>query len=116
MTRGRKFGLNFALGAQQQSLVDVRAIKGCNMRVFLRISDMRDWKHIKPYIPSKLAVGFGPEARRDITKFKSGEAVLVSRWTGELRVRLDLPKVLPKDPLLESLMAEEKLGEAKWGH
>ena len=38
LNEGRKFGLNFILCSQQQSLVDVRAIKSCNVYLFFRIS------------------------------------------------------------------------------
>ena len=104
VTEGRKYGLNFILAAQQQSLVDVRAIKGCNVRVFMRISDFRDWKQIRPYVPSRLGISFGAEAtsKRDISKFKSGEAIIVSRWTGDLRVRLSMPPISPREPLMEA--------------
>lgn len=102
MTGGRKYGLNFVLCSQQQSLVDVRAIRGCNVRLFLRISDEGDWKKVRGYMPDSLRIGF-KESKNDITKFKSGEAVLVSRWTGDRRVQLAMPAVTPRQPLIEAL-------------
>lgn len=107
LTGGRKYGLNFALCSQQQSLVDVRAIRGCNVRIFLRISDEGDWKKIKAYIPDNLNIGF-KEGKNDITKFQSGEAVLVSRWTGDRRVQLAMPDVTPRRPLIEALEAGQE--------
>ncbi|TAL42383.1 MAG: DUF87 domain-containing protein [Salinibacterium sp.] len=105
MTGGRKYGLNFILCSQQQSLVDVRAIRSCNVRVFLRISDEGDWKKVRAYMPENLSIGFkAGEKRNDITKFKSGEAVLVCRWIGEdKRVQLALPEVTPRQPLIEAM-------------
>jgi len=107
MTGGRKYGLNFVLCSQQQSLVDVRAIRGCNVRLFLRISDEGDWKKVRNYMPEKLNVGF-KEGKNDITRFQSGEAVLVSRWTGDRRVQLMKPEVAPRQPLIEAMDAEDE--------
>lgn len=103
VTEGRKFGLNFMLCSQQQSLVDVRAVKGCNMLIFMRISTQADWKVIKPYIPDKLKIEFGTDDKRyDIRHFADGEALMISRWTGSLRVRLMKPEVGPRKFLDEA--------------
>lgn len=107
MTGGRKYGLNFILCSQQQSLVDIRAIRGCNVRVFLRISDEGDWKKIRNYVPDSLGIGFkNGDKRHDITHFESGEALLISRWTGDRKVQLMLPDVTPRQPLIEAMAAE----------
>lgn len=93
LTGGRKFGLNFILGTQRPSLVDSNVIAGCNVRLFMRISEAKDWKKLKPYVPPKCSVQFGGDARRDIARFQSGEALALSRWFNTQRVRLDLPEV-----------------------
>lgn len=112
ITGGRKYGLNFVLCSQQQSLVDIRAIRGCNVRIFLRISDEGDWKKIKSYVPSGLGIGFkNGDKRHDITHFGSGEALLISRWTGDRRVQLEYPKVTPRQPLIDA-MAERAENES----
>lgn len=104
VTGGRKYGLNFVLCSQQQSLVDSRAIRGCNVRIFLRISDEGDWKKIRNYVPDSLRIGFKDgDKRHDISNFASGEALLISRWTGDRRVQLMLPQVSPRKPLLEAM-------------
>jgi DNA helicase HerA-like ATPase len=94
ITGGRKFGLNFILSSQRSSLVDSNIIAGCNVRIFMRTSEAKDWKKVlKGYIPSKLA-SFG--GRNDIAKFDSGEAVVVSRWLPTMRVRLRTPSTRVK--------------------
>ncbi len=93
ITGGRKFGLNFVLGTQRQSLVDSNVIAGCNVRLFMRISEAKDWKKLKPYIPPRCPVQFGGNVKRDIARFASGEVLALSRWFGTQRVRLDLPEV-----------------------
>lgn len=106
VTGGRKYGLNFVLCSQQQSLVDIRAIRGCNVRIFLRISDEGDWNKIRKYVPESLGIGFkNGDKRHDITHFGSGEALLISRWTGDRRVQLEYPKVTPRQPLIEAMAA-----------
>lgn len=91
-TAGRKFGLNVLLSSQSQSLVDANLYKQCNVRIFLRTSEFQDWnKRIKRYIPPTLGIGF--EA---IRKFDTGEAVVLSRWTPDARVRLLPPRVAVK--------------------
>lgn len=106
VTEGRKFGINFILCSQQQSLVDVRAVKGCNMHILLRVSSQSDWKVISKYIPPKLHVEFGTDDKRyDIRHFHDGEAVIVSRWTGTVRTRLLMPTVGPRDFLKEGAVA-----------
>ncbi len=89
VTGGRKFGLIFLLSAQRPSLVDINAISGCNVRIFLRVSEERDYKRIKPYLPR--AISF---AR--LSHFESGEAVIYSRWfSGTVHSRLLRPSVAP---------------------
>ncbi len=108
LTGGRKYGLYFVLCSQQQSLVDIRAVKSCNVHIFLRISAEGDWKKIRAYLPENLSIGFkNGDKRNDITKFDSGEAVLVCRWTGDRRVQLALPEVSPRQPLIEAMQLEE---------
>lgn len=94
ITGGRKFGLNFVLSSQRSSLVDSNVIAGCNVRVFMRTSEVKDWKKvIKGYVPPGVKVTFGGSPKTDISKFESGEALVVSRWLKPARIRLDLPSV-----------------------
>lgn len=93
ITGGRKFGLNFVLSTQRQSLVDSNIIAGCNVRLFMRVSEAKDWKKLKPYVPPNFPVMFGGGAKKDIRAFASGEAIALSRWFKPCRVRLDLPSV-----------------------
>lgn len=93
ITGGRKFGLNFILSTQRQGLVDSNVIAGCNVRLFMRISEAKDWKKMKEYIPPRFPVGFGGAKKFDIRNFESGEALALSRWFDSQRVRLDLPSV-----------------------
>lgn len=93
ITGGRKFGLSFILSTQRQGLVDSNVIAGCNVRLFMRISEAKDWKKMKEYIPPKFNVGFGGVKNRDIRNFESGEALALSRWFNSQRIRLDLPGV-----------------------
>lgn len=92
ITGGRKFGLNFILSTQRQSLVDSNIISGCNIRLFMRISEAKDWKKLKPYLPERFPVQFG-KGRSGIVDFQSGETILASRFFKMQRVRLDLPQV-----------------------
>lgn len=86
ITGGRKFGLNFIIASQRPSLVDHNIVAICNVRLFLRITEMKDWKKVTPYIPKNFPVVFaerpvkGKSPKRDIKKFNTGEAILVSRW------------------------------------
>lgn len=93
LTGGRKFGLNFILSSQRQNLVDINAVAACNVRIFMRISEAADWKRIKLYLPEKFPVDFSSKTKKDIRRFKSGEAVVLSRWFDASRVRLPLPEV-----------------------
>lgn len=101
LTGGRKFGLNFVLSSQRQSLVDINAVSACNVRLFMRISEASDWKRIKVYLPEKFPVDFGSRSKKDIRKFSSGEAVVLSRWFDASRVRLPLPEVAVTKFLVE---------------
>lgn len=88
-TAGRKFGLNVLLTSQRQSLVDSNLYTQCNVRIFLRTSEFSDWnKRIKKYVPTTMGINYD-----DVRKFKSGEAIVLSRWTPDARVRLEPPKV-----------------------
>jgi len=93
ITGGRKFGLNFVLSTQRQGLVDSNVIAGCNVRLFMRVSEAKDWKKLKPYVPPKFPVQFGGGGKKDIRGFQSGEVMAFSRWFKPQRVRLDLPGV-----------------------
>lgn len=96
LTGGRKFGLNFVLSTQRSALVDSNIIAGCNVRLFMRTSEAKDWKKVlKTYVPEKLAT-FGGSPKKDIAKFESGEAVIVSRWLPTTRARLQVPSVRVK--------------------
>lgn len=89
---GRKFGLNVLLTSQRQSLVDSNLYTQCNVRIFLRTSEFSDWnKRIRKYVPPAMNIGY-----EDIRKFKSGEALVLSRWTPDARVQLLRPKVAVK--------------------
>lgn len=93
LTGGRKFGLNFILSSQRQSLVDVNAVSGCNLSIYMRISAASDWKRMKQYLPEKFPLNFGSKTKKDVRKFQSGEAVVLSRWFDASRFRLPLPEV-----------------------
>jgi DNA helicase HerA-like ATPase len=90
ITGGRKFGINFVLASQRPSLVDHNIVAACNVRLFLRTSEQKDWKRMKEYLPPKFPVSFGGMAKTDIKKFKAGEAILISRWFDTKRIRLPL--------------------------
>lgn len=92
ITGGRKFGLNFVLSTQRQSLVDSNVIGGCNVRLFMRISEVKDWKKLKDYLPEKFPVKFG-KGQKGIIDFLSGEAIMTSRFFKTQRFRLDMPEV-----------------------
>lgn len=88
-TAGRKFGLNVLLSSQSQSLVDSNLYKQCNVRIFLRTTEFQDWsKRISKYVPPALGVSYN-----DIRSFDTGEAIVLSRWTPDARVRLLPPRV-----------------------
>ena len=86
-TGGRKFGLQTLFTTQRQSLVDSNIISSCNVRILLRTSEVRDWKRIRGYIPTHLGVTFN-DSRTGIRHFEAGEALVLSRWTPEARLRL----------------------------
>lgn len=88
MTGGRKFGLETMLLTQRASLVDSNAIGSCNIRIFLRTSEVRDWKRIRQYIPESLGLTYD-----DMKNLRSGEAVVLTRWSPEARVKLLRPNV-----------------------
>ena len=101
LTGGRKYGLNFLLGVQRQAIVDKTVLASCNVRIFLRVSFFDDWEVIKKYMPYVTATRDGKPYRRrmvefeEMKKFQSGEAVVLARWTPDMRVRLDMPSVPP---------------------
>ena len=100
ITEGRKYGLQFILTSQRLALVDINAIAGCNLRLFLRVSEFKDWKIIKKYLPPTLKVDFN-ETRYGIKNFPSGAAVLLCRWTSDARIQLLPPGHPPRKPLVE---------------
>lgn len=79
LTGGRKYGLHFIVSSQKQGLVDIGVVSQCNFRIFMRVSDVSDWKKIKPHLPGKFPLNFGSNTKKDIKQFKSGEAVVLSR-------------------------------------
>ena len=89
LTEGRKHGLGVLVTSQQPSLVDSRVIKGCNLRLLMRISDFGDWKKLRSYVPAELGVTF-----ESLREFESGEAVVLSRWVPNAKVRLLQPTTL----------------------
>lgn len=101
LTGGRKFGLNFILSSQRQSLVDSNAVAGCNISIFMRTSSVADWQRIKKCLPEKFPVNFGSKTKKDIRNFASGEAILLSRWFDATRLRLPLPEVAVTKFLVE---------------
>lgn len=91
---GRKFGLHFILASQSQSLVDSNIVKLCNVRLFLRISERKDWqKVVRGYVPPSVKVTWGATTKTDITHFQAGEALLLCRWYPPARTRLNLSPV-----------------------
>lgn len=71
---GRKFGLYTVLASQRTSLVNHNVIAGCNVRLFLRSSEQKDWqKVVRHYAPEKLSVD-------QYRKLPSGKAIVSSRW------------------------------------
>ncbi len=91
LTGGRKFGLYFVLASQRQSLVDSNAIAACNVRLFLRVTEEKDWKKVREYIPKELKITFGDKKKSDLMLFDSGEAIVVSRWVPTGRYQLNEP-------------------------
>ena len=101
LTGGRKYGLNFLLGVQRQAIVDKTVLASCNVRIFLRVSFFDDFEVVRKYIPFITTTRDGKPYRRrmvefeEMKKFQSGEAVVLARWTPDMRVRLDMPSVPP---------------------
>jgi DNA helicase HerA-like ATPase len=90
-TDGRKYGLHCLYATQRQSLVDVSVLACCNVRVFLRLTDLRDWKKIRDAIPDGLGMTF-----ERISHFANGEAVVTCPWKKAARVKLFLPEAIPR--------------------
>lgn len=105
MTGGRKFGVQFMLSSQQQSLVDVRAISACNTRLFLRVSSAKDFKQIRPYLSEDLDVGF-KRGHLDVSKFGSGQALFMSRALPDSVIQLRLPETKVRKPLQDAMLEE----------
>lgn len=95
ITGGRKFGLHFVLASQRQSLVDSNVVSQCNLRLFLRISEQKDWvRVVKQYLPPKAKVTwYKGDKKTDLNMFEPGDAVLVSRWYPVQRIHLLRPEV-----------------------
>lgn len=98
LSGGRKFGLNFVLASQRQALVDSNAIALCNVRFFMRVSERKDWKAMKPYVeglPVTFSDGAAEKKSRggtttfNVAAFDSGQCVLVNRWLGAQVAQLD---------------------------
>lgn len=104
---GRNFGLQFILTSQRPSLVDVNALSACSVKLFLRISDFTDWKKIKPCVPKGLSLTFN-EGKRSIKNFRTGRAVLLSRWTPDAIIQLRQSTVQLRRPLLDAEDGDEQ--------
>ena len=102
ITGGRKYGIQFILTSQRQSLVDINAISSCNVRLFMRVSEMKDWTLMKKYIPDSMDVTFN-DPRTGIKRFPTGKAMLLSRWTNDIKIQLYPAKMQLRQPLLDSL-------------
>lgn len=94
-TGGRKYGISVIVCSQRQALVDKSVLASCNVRVFLRTSEVRDWKVIAEYLPDDLGITYDKKDGTGIRYFKSGEAVVLSRWVEDRRVMLKRPTVAP---------------------
>jgi DNA helicase HerA-like ATPase len=90
-TDGRKYGLNCLYATQRQSLVDVSVLACCNIRIFLRLTDLRDWDKIRSAVPKELGMTF-----EKISHFQNGEAVITCPWKRAARVKLFLPEAIPR--------------------
>ena len=88
LSAGRKFGIQCCLASQRISLIDLNVVSQCNARVFLRMSEIKDWKRARQYVPAEMNIRYD-----DIRHFKSGEALVLTRWFPECRVRLLQPQV-----------------------
>lgn len=98
-TGGRKFNLHMVVGTQRPALVDKSVLSSCNVKIFLRVTDFKDFQTIKPYLPT--------EERKfeRVKRYDSGEAVLVSRWLDEpIRTRLLPPPVSPSRDVSDFLL------------
>lgn len=93
LTGGRKFGLHFVLATQRQSLVDSNVLSQSNVRLFLRISEHKDWSRVvKQYVPPKVKVTwYEGDKTTDLHSFPSGDALLISRWFPVERIHLNRP-------------------------
>lgn len=100
ITGGRKYGLQFLLTSQRCSLVDINAISSCNVRLFLRISETKDWDRVRKYIPSTLKVDFN-STRMGMKFFPTGQAILLSRWTNDVKIQLLRGPVALKNHLVD---------------
>lgn len=97
LTGGRKFGLHFVLATQRQSLVDSNVLSQCNVRLFLRISENKDWSRVvRNYVPPsmrKSVTWYTNDEKTDLNHFASGEALLISRWFPVSRIKLNRPTI-----------------------
>ncbi len=101
LTGGRKFGLHVVMASQRQSLVDINVVSQCNVRLFLRVSEQKDWRNVvRNYLPPKCSVTWYKDDKTDLNKFDSGDAILVSRWFPVERVHLN-QSAIPVDVTVE---------------
>ncbi len=80
---GRKFGLSLMLLSQRISLIDSNVVGSVNLRILMRTTEVRDWKRIKLYLPETMGIEY-----EDLKSMKSGEAIVLSRWSPEAKIQL----------------------------
>lgn len=93
-TGGRKFGLSTVFCTQRPALIDKSVLAACNVRVFLRVTEVLDWDAVRRYMPSRMGITYD-EPGSGVRFFASGEAVVMSRWSPDRRTHLSLPPVAP---------------------
>lgn len=98
---GRNFGLQFILTSQRPSLVDVNALSACSLKLFLRVSEIPDWKRIKAHVPKSLGLTFN-DGLMAIKNFRTGRAIMLSRWTSDAIIQLRQPTVQLRKPLMDA--------------
>lgn len=111
ITGGRKFGINFIISSQRPSLVDHNIVANCNVRLFFRLTELKDWKKVVPYLPKDFPVVFSgggkvKKGKRDIKKFNTGEAIIVSRWFDTVSAQLPRSEYKLKKTAFKTLDVE----------
>lgn len=99
-TGGRKYGLNTLFCTQRPALISKHVISQCNVRLFFRISDARDWKEVREYLPEDgvRLDGTGDVVHlsyTDFSRLENGQAVALSRYFDPRLVALLPPLVAP---------------------